>query len=641
MDLWRGPLSEFVREAGSGALPSRMVQQFYAYHRSMPSPAEARSWENSLLALSRVASIPELADAALAVGIGGASTLGEGGARGAADLSEGIGVCTEYHLPLTGMRVDALLFGTDEARAPSTTLIELKQWSKVSLADEWNRNVLMQGAEYLHPSQQALDYADWMRSYHSSFSRGSVAMSACSYLHNMAPEDADALRDERFSPLLERAPLFLNGDERALREFLARRAGFGGGLDVMDEVTGGHFAPAPGVLDCLEEVLRGTGEWHLLDTQRVAYQTILAEIHRLRVKPRRSVILVRGSPGTGKTVIAIQILADALRLGLKAAHSTGGKAFTTVLRSKFAGAKDLFLWNMSLAKAPTQGLDLLLVDEAHRVRKSSVMQWTGKKDRTGKTQLQELIDASKVVVFLLDENQSVRPDEIGSTALVREAAKEAKAVMREYDLRQQFRCGGCTEYQDWVDALLEFRAPPMQDWRDRYNFGLVTTPEELEEFLAEQRQAGQTARMVAGFCWPWSAPLPDGSLVVDVQIGEWRRPWNAKQLKKKSYTPKNDPYTLWATTKVGEVQVGCIYSAKGFEFDAVGVIWGPDLVRRGNEWVAQKENSSDGKVRGSKRMLELVRNAYRVLLTRGSKSTRLLCLDAETRAYLGSQLTDK
>lgn len=636
MDLWSGPLSDFVREAGSGVLPSRMVQRFVAIHRAMPSPAELRSWENSLLALSRVASIPELADAALAIGVGGASALGEGGAASAARFSEGIGVCTEYHLPLTGMRVDAMLFGTDEARAPSTTLIELKQWSKAALVDEWNRNLLMQGAEHLHPSQQALDYAEWMRSYHSSFSRGNVALGACSYLHNMAPDQADALRDERYRPILERVPLFLNGEERALREFLARRAGFGGGLDVMNEVTGGHFAPAPGVLDCLEEVLRGNGEWHLLDTQRIAYQTILAEIHRLRVKPRRSVILVRGGPGTGKTVIAIQILADALRLGLKAAHSTGGKAFTTVLRSKFAGAKDLFLWNMNLAKAPTQGLDLLLVDEAHRVRETSVTRYTPKADRTGKSQVQELINASKVVVFFLDENQSVRPDEIGSSVLVRAAAGEVKALLREYDLRQQFRCGGCTEYQDWVDHLLGFEAPLVQDWKDRYNFGLVNSPKELEEWLAEQRRAGLSARMLAGFCWPWSDPLPDGSLVADVQIGDWHRPWNAKRLEKKSYTPKNDPYTLWATTEAGEGQIGCIYSAQGFEFDAVGVVWGLDLVRRGAEWVAQRDCSQDRSVKRGERMLELIRNAYRVLLTRGAQSTRLVCLDSETADYIHS-----
>jgi hypothetical protein len=638
MDLWRGPLSDFVREAGSGVLPSRMVQQFVAFHRSAPSPAEMRSWEHSLLALSRVASIPELAEAAVSIGLGGASPLGEGGAKIRDLVGEGVGVCTEYHLPLTGMRVDAMLFGTDIERRPSTTLIELKQWSQASLADEFNLNVVMQGNEHPHPSQQAHDYAEWMRRYHSSFSREQIALGACSYLHNFEAADATALRDARFGELLAATPMFLNGEERALREFLARRAGFGGGLDVMDEVTGGHFAPAPGVLDCLEEVLKKDGEWILLDAQRVAYQTILAEIHRLRVKPRRSVILVRGSPGTGKTVIAVQILADALRLGLKAAHSTGGKAFTTVLRSKFAGAKDLFLWNMNLAKAPTQGLDLLLVDEAHRVRETSVMQYTRKEDRTGKSQVQELLDAAKVVVFLLDENQSVRPDEIGSSALVRTAAQEAKAVLREYDLRQQFRCGGCTEYQDWVDELLGFDAPPVQEWHDRYDFGLLESPEELEQFLDGQRRGGRSARMLAGFCWPWSDPLPDGSLVLDVEIGGWHRPWNAKRLEKKSYTPKNDPYTLWAATSAGEGQIGCIYSAQGFEFDAVGVIWGQDLVRRGDQWVAQKEESQDRTVKRSKRMSALVRNAYRVLLTRGSKATRLVCLDPETAHFIRSQI---
>jgi DUF2075 family protein len=140
--------------------------------------------------------------------------------------------------------------------------------------------------------------------------------------------------------------------------------------------------------------------------------------------------------------------------------------------------------------------------------------------------------------------------------------------------------------------------------------------------------------MVAGFCWKWSDPLEDDTLVPDVVVGEWRRPWNRKRNSRKTYRPENDPYTLWAQTRAGEDEVGCIYSAQGFEFDRVGVIWGPDLLWRENRWVAQPKCSYDVPVRSSTEMMRLVRNAYRVLLTRGMKGTRLLCLDPETREHI-------
>ena len=130
---------------------------------------------------------------------------------------------------------------------------------------------------------------------------------------------------------------------------------------------------------------------------------------------------------------------------------------------------------------------------------------------------------------------------------------------------------------------------------------------------------GGSSRLVAGFCWKWSEPNADGSLVDDVVIGDWRRPWNRKEAKEKTYKPENHPYTLWATTSEGLGQVGCIYSAQGFEFDRVGVIWGPDLVWRDGKWVGQKRLSKDQGLRMATGddVTRLLRHAYRVLLTRG------------------------
>jgi hypothetical protein len=388
------------------------------------------------------------------------------------------------------------------------------------------------------------------------------------------------------------------------------------------------------VIETVAAVVQGDDRWRLLENQRKAYNAIWACLQRLTAKETSSAVLVRGAPGTGKSVIAVQLLADALKAGFSAAHSTGGKAFTTTLRSQFKGAHHVFIWNMSTRNAAYKGLDLLLVDEAHRVRESSDTRYTPKGQRNRKSQVDELLDAAKVTAFFLDENQFVRPDEEGESQLIREAAGRKRITLKEYDLATQFRCGGCLEYLEWVDWLLGFRQARPVDWRNRYKFELAGSPEDLDLLLDEATADAESVRLVAGFCWKWSDPLPDGTLIDDVTVGDWSRPWNRKRDPTRQYKPENDPYTLWATTDVGRHEVGCIYSAQGFEFDRVGVIWGEDLVWRTDQWVAQAKRSFDMPVKRSSRMLDLVRNAYRVLLTRGMKQTSVLCLDEETRGHL-------
>jgi hypothetical protein len=485
----------------------------------------------------------------------------------------------------------------------------------------------------VHPSEQARDYAEWLTDYHSGFTSGALAAVPTAYCHEMRPPLDATLRDPRFHDLLLHSPLFVGGEEQALADHVAAHVGAGDGVRLLAHLAGARFQPSRRVLDSLEAVIEQRDEWHLLDEQRLAFNAILDEVRRQQARAGRAVVIVRGAPGTGKTVVAVQLLAAALRLRWKAAHATGGKAFTTALRSKFKGADKLFIWNMATRDAGPQALDLLLVDEAHRVRATSDTRWTKKAERGRRSQTEELMDAAKVTVFLLDENQSVRPDEVGRSALIRDHAAERRARLREFDLAVQFRCGGCAEYLAWVDWLLGFSAQQPPGWGDRYTLDLAHTPADLDRLLHDSRAAGESARIVAGFCWKWSDPRPDGSLVDDVVVGNWHRPWNRKA-GERAYKPAEHPYTLWAETAAGEAQVGCIYSAQGFEFGRVGVIWGADLVWRTDRWAAQKAESHDRPVKASDNMLELTRNAYRVLLTRGLRGARVLVLDAETREHV-------
>jgi uncharacterized protein len=613
MELWHGSLTDFVNEARARSLPGTMLQNFWNHHGYAPSTSEIRSWENSLEAL---------ADALQGL------------------QARDIGVVLEYHLPYSGYRIDVLLAGKTSNGANCVMALELKQWSDVNLADN-SLNVVINGVEHLHPSQQALDYSEHLSEIHSSFSEYSITGASCSFCHNL-PDTDETLNGMQFGSLLAQSPLFKKGEEAPLVDFIKNRVGYGDGNYLMGAFIKGRFKPNKRLLDVLDAVVKRDEQWHLLDEQRIAYNAIWGKVVKLKRAGRgaRAAVLVRGGPGTGKSVIATQLLADALRLGYTAVHSTGGYAFRTSLQAQFKGADKLFVWNLHMRNAPLQALDLLLVDEAHRIRKTSDTRYTPRDQRSTRSQVEELLDAAKVTVFLLDENQFVRPDEIGCSALVRSETARLGVPLTEYDLAAQFRCGGCSEYGAWVDWLLGFPTDGARDWGDKYSFSVVETPSELEGVIQEAKDHGERARLVAGFCWPWSDPLQDGTLAHDVIIDGWGRPWNAKAGNKK-YRPEEHPYTLWAETETGEGQVGCIYSAQGFEFDRVGVIWGPDLVWRNNGWVGQREHSFDSPVKARKAdMQHLVRNAYRVLLTRGITETRVLILDPETKGHVKEMLEE-
>jgi len=609
MELWHGSISNFVKEGEAGALTGEMLQSFWNHHRYQPSVAETVSWDNSLKAL----------------------------AFAAQDVhSKDVGIVLEYHLPYTGCRIDALLFGKNSEGNNCSSIVELKQWSEASLNDD-TYNLIVNGAEHLHPSQQAYDYALHLTEIHSSYAENHMSTAPCSYCHNLTETKSSPFEDERYSELLIRSPLFKKNDEKKLVTFLNYSIGNGKGLDLLDTFMNGRFKPNKKMLGVLDSVLHDNEQWHLLDNQRLAFNTIWAQV--LKIKKigarKKTAVLIRGGPGTGKTVIAIQLMADAIRNQFTAVHTTGGHAFRTNLQAQFKGADKLFAWNMNMRKVPTEEIDLLLVDEAHRIRKTSDMRWTPASDRNKRSQVEELLNAAKVTVFLLDENQSVRPDEIGESQLIRDETKALGINLFEYDLHAQFRCGNCYDYITWIDYVLGFENIRPQFWSDQYSFRIVDVPQEIESIISDAKRLNESGRIVAGFCWPWSDPAPDGSLVHDVKIGDWSHPWNAKPSSKKIYKPDNHPYTLWANSPAGEEQIGCIYSAQGFEFDRVGVIWGSDLVWRKDRWVVQREFSFDSPVKAKNaNTLQLLRNAYRVLLTRGTSETRLLCIDDETCEHL-------
>jgi DUF2075 family protein len=353
--------------------------------------------------------------------------------------------------------------------------------------------------------------------------------------------------------------------------------------------------------------------------------------------------VVSGGPGSGKSVIALSLLGELARQGRAALHATGSKSFTQTLR-RYAGKgsarlRNMFLYFNSFMTAERNGIDVLICDEAHRIRETSVNRFTRSSQRQGaRAQLEELIAAARVPVFLLDEHQVVKPGELGNVEIITAYAKKLNLEVDLVSLHDQFRCGGSEAYEQWVLNLLGLGGgqPTVWEGDGRFELRIAETPQEMEAFLAAKQAAGETARMTAGYCWPWSDPRPDRTLVNDVQVGSWSRPWNVKSDRSVGDAP-GSPF--WATDPAGFGQVGCVYTAQGFEYEWSGVILGPDLVARDGRLVTDRDEFKDPNFRSRKTVPDeeadrLIRNTYKVLMTRGMRGTVLFATDPATRAFL-------
>jgi hypothetical protein len=583
----------------------------------VPGIGERRSWRHSLPVLAR-----ELDEAGLGK----------------------VEVILEHRLPLSSRRADVVLAGVHpETRARSYVVVELKQWGRAARWEGSDTLVEVEGAPYrpsLHPSLQVAAYVDYMRDFTATLSEEDVTLSGVAYLPNATDFGVDDLRS---MPAAQSAALVTGQRRGELREVLRGLLAPDPGADAADALLDSPVHPSRQLLSVAAAEVREREQFVLLDEQRVAYEMVLSAVVEARASQTKTVLVVSGGPGSGKSVIALSLLGELAREGRTVLHATGSRSFTQTLR-QVAGkgssrVKNLFVYFNSFMTAEEDGLDVLILDEAHRVRETSVNRYTPRalRDRA-RPQVDELLDAARVPVFLLDQHQVVRPGEMGSIADIERAARARGLQVRHVDLHAQFRAGGSARYVDWVERLLGLRDGGPVVWEDEPGFtvDVVDSPHELETRLQSLSDAGHKARMTAGYCWRWSDPRPDGTLVPDVQIGSWSRPWNLKGDRATGGAP---PSPLWATDPAGFGQVGCVYTAQGFEYDWNGVILGPDLVWRDGTFVSHREQNRDPEFRSrtdvdDRSFDRLVRQVYKVLLTRGMVGTLLYSPDEETRSIL-------
>jgi DUF2075 family protein len=282
-------------------------------------------------------------------------------------------------------------------------------------------------------------------------------------------------------------------------------------------------------------------------------------------------LIVQGGPGTGKSVIAINALVALLEKGLNARYVTKNAAPRSVYRAKLqkgsrkGEASTLFMSSDSFHQVEKDSYDVLLVDEAHRLVKKS-----GLYGNLGENQIAEIIQASRISVFFVDESQRVTWRDIGTLDEIASQAQAEGSPLEMQELSAQFRCAGSDEYLKWVDSVLRLNHHPDIDMTATdYEIKIVDSPSELRDLIIARNAESNTSRLLAGYCWDWVSKKDPKAKDIVFDGTDFAMQWNLTK-----------DGSAWMIAPESVNEVGCIHTCQGLEGDYMGVIIGDDLISR-------------------------------------------------------------
>lgn len=552
------------------------------------------------------------------------------------NLPDDVGIAIEFNIPLTSKRVDLVISGYDNNYKPVIILFELKQWEYVD--DVKNQDAVVKTLisnkekNSLHPSYQVLFYAELLENYNHYIENHEVKIIPIVYLHNYSLKVNDVLLANKFKRYYKKAPIYGKENVTQLKEFIKNSIIFGDHLDIVKQIDQSEVKPNKKLLDSLENMIQNNKIYTLLDEQKTVVEIIKQEAKKAFAMSEKRVIIVKGGPGTGKSVVAIYLLGELLKLGLMGAYVSKNMAPRKVYKNSLVhnneiSIHELFKSSGYFFKDPENKYDFLLVDEAHRLQEKS-----GIHNNIGENQIKEIIHASKLSVFFIDERQMITLKDIGNIANIKYFAKFYQASIVELDLQSQFRCNGSDSYLDFIDSLLYNKRG---NYKFHFDFQVLDTPNELRD-LIQSKNTSNNARLVAGFCWSRYAKEADNQDYMDITIGDFQSSWNLKH---------GEPF---ATRENAINEVGCIHNVQGLEFDYIGVIIAPDLKYQNGKVITDyKERANTEKslyglhvlMKQDKEYYEkladiIIRNTYRVLLTRGLKGCYVYACDPKLQEHL-------
>jgi DUF2075 family protein len=559
------------------------------------------------------------------------------------ELPGDLGVSIECQIPQTAKRIDFIITGKDEEHLPHVVIIELKQWQSAELTakDGIVRTALGKGLhETSHPSYQAWSYATLLQDFSETVYTENISLKPCAFLHNY--EEDQVIRNPFYQEYLDKAPVFLKKEMNQLRAFIKKYVKHGDDQQLMYRIAEGRIKPSKQLAESLTGMLKGNREFVLIDEQKLVYETAIDMMTRASHADKK-VLIVEGGPGTGKSVVAINLLVEATRRELLSQYVTKNAAPRAVYESKLSGTmkkrrfEALFQGSGRFHDCEPNIFDVLIVDEAHRLNAKS-----GMFQNLGENQVKEIIRAAKTSVFFVDEDQKVTLKDIGSKDEILKWAKQAHAEVKVMQLDSQFRCNGSDGYLAWLDNLLQIRPTANTTLEGIiYDFKVFDNPSEMRDAIYAKNAIANKSRLVSGYCWNWISK--NDTKKTDINFPEYgfHMPWNFAQ---KSY--------LWSIKPDSVSEVGCIHTCQGLELDYVGIIIGKDLIYRDGQVLVDPASraKTDTSIKGYKTMLKtdpekakelirsIIKNTYRTLMTRGMKGCYVWCEDEGLREYLRGSL---
>lgn len=615
MIVYNSTKSGFVSDVMSGRIETIVEENFIQKLNRRVSESEKRSWANSMKDMCLVL-------------------------QGDYSIHNDCGVAIEFTLPPTSKRIDFLISGLDEFQKSSVIIIELKQWEKCETTqlDAIVRTYLG-GAirETIHPSYQAHSYETTLSDFNEVVYSGEVSLQSCAFLHNMV--EADHIRHPHYASYLTQSPVFLKTEMKDLQEYISNSLIQGDEGLALKKIENGRIKPSVALSKEISKILKGNKSFTLLDDQKLVYEKCLEQA--LSYKGRKNVLIVRGGPGTGKSVVAINILVALISKRKNAAYVSKNAAPREVYQDRLFGAmtksrfKTLFLGSGKFMESSEEKYDCLVVDEAHRLNEKS-----GLYGNLGENQVKEIIESTNTSVFFLDEDQRVALSDIGSYDEISGWANHYGAQIIDLDLKSQFRCSGSDAYMAWLDNTLGIRetAHHFLDGTD-YKFEVMSSPTELHDKIKLLNNEKNSARLVAGYCYRWVSKKDPSAFDLDFPAHDYKAKWNLASHG-----------STWIENPDSVTEVGCIHTCQGLEVDHIGVIIGKDIIYNNNEVVTNylERDRHDKTMKGSKKMVKeygeqaieqldtLIRNTYRTLMTRGMKSCSIWCEDPSLNEYFKS-----
>ena len=565
------------------------------------------------------------------------------------NIPSDVGVAIEYNIPQTSKRVDFLISGYGKDNKGNVIIVELKQWEKLQAIEGQEAIVetCTGGANrrVVHPSYQAWSYAALIKDYNEYVQDADIELHPCAYLHNYPRVENDPLDAKQYKEVLADAPAFTYGQRDALRNFIKKSIITGDNEDTLVKIEHGKIRPSKQLQDSISGMLKGNKEFIMLDEQKVVYENILSLSTKCQKDGKKRTIIVEGGPGTGKTVVAINLLAELTKRNQFVQYVSKNAAPRTVYGYKLKGTMkkssvdNLFKGSGCYTEAPMNSVGTILADEAHRLNEKS-----GMFQNMGENQIKEIIHASRCSVFFIDESQRVTTSDIGSIAEIEKWAERENSEVIKMELVSQFRCNGSDGYLAWIDDVLQIRDTANYDLEGiDYDIRICDSPKEMEHIVIEKNRIRNRARILAGYCWNWPKDTRNDVNYHDIKIGDYGISWNL------------DGGDAFAINPNSVHEAGCIHTSQGLEFDYVGVIIGDDMRYENGEIVTDysKRAKTDQSMKGIKGLAkddpekasqladEIIKNTYRTLMTRGMKGCYVYCTDSELAAYLKERLKSR